>query len=282
MKLVRFGPAGAERAGLIDDNNILRDLSAIAKDIDGKALSNGLLQRLNGLDTASLPQVDEPVRLGPCVAPPSKIVCIGLNYVDHAREGGRPIPAEPLLFLKAPSSVTGPDDPIIIPEGATKTDWEVELAIIIGSKTRNIDEVSALDAVAGYALAGDISERDHQLRRGGEWTKGKSHDTFCPIGPWLVTKDELGPAENVALQTHVNGIVRQDGDTANLIFSIAHAVSYISRFMTLEAGDVILTGTPAGVGQSIKPDPVFLGPGDELMFKSPDLGQQTHLLVSQE
>lgn len=276
MKLVRYGRPGAERPGLIDAQGILRDLSAHTPDIDGPSLNGGLIVRLRGIDPQSLPQVEGDPRLGPCVAGSSKIVCIGLNYVDHAREGGRDIPKEPLLFLKAPSSITGPNDPILIPRDSERTDWEIELAIIIGKDARYVEEAQALDHVAGYALANDVSERDHQLRRGGEWTKGKSHDTFCPLGPWLVTTEELGEAGDIALNLSVNGIERQDGHTSNLIFGVAHAVAYISRFMTLKAGDIILTGTPAGVGQSIKPDPVFLRQGDMMTMTATGLGSQTH------
>jgi ureidoglycolate lyase len=207
---------------------------------------------------------------------PSKIVCIGLNYVDHAREGGRDIPKEPLLFLKAPSSITGPDDAIAIPRGSERTDWEIELAIVVGKDARYVDEDDALTHIAGYALANDVSERDHQLRRGGEWAKGKSHDGFCPLGPWLVTTDELADASDISLQLAVNGVARQDGHTSNLIFGVAHSLAYISRFMTLRAGDVILTGTPAGVGQSIKPEPVFLRAGDEMAMTGTGLGSQSH------
>jgi ureidoglycolate lyase len=278
MKLVRYGRAGAERPGLIDAQGTLRDLSSHTTDIDGPALNGGLIERLRQLDPGSLPTVDGIPRLGPCVAGTSKIVCIGLNYVDHAREGGREIPKEPLLFLKAPSSITGPDDPILTPRGSQRTDWEIELAIIIGKDARCVSEPEAMACVAGYALANDVSERDHQLRRGGEWTKGKSHDTFCPLGPWLVTTDELGQAHNIALTLAVNGIERQNGHTSNLIFGVAHSVSYISQFMTLKAGDVVLTGTPAGVGQSIKPEPVFLRQGDVMTMTGSGLGTQTHKL----
>lgn len=280
MKLVRFGQPGAERPGLIDRQGTLRDLSSHIADIDGPSLNAGLIERLLELNPSDFPIVKGEPRLGPCVAGTSKIVCIGLNYVDHAKEGGREIPKEPLLFLKAPSSITGPDDPIVIPRGAERTDWEIELAVIIGKDARYVPEDEALDHVAGYTLANDVSERDHQLRRGGEWTKGKSHDSFCPLGPWLVTTDELGDAANIALNLTVNGIERQNGHTSNLIFSVAHAVSYISQFMTLKAGDVVLTGTPAGVGQSIKPEPVFLRSGDVLIMSADGLGMQTHTFKS--
>lgn len=280
MKLVRYGQPGAERPGLIDAQGILRDLSAHTSDIDGPNLNDGLVERLLQFDPFALPAVEGTPRLGPCVAGSSKVVCIGLNYVDHAREGGRDIPLEPLLFLKAPSSITGPDDPILIPRGSVRTDWEIELAIIIGTDARYVAQADALGHVAGYALANDVSERDHQLRRGGEWTKGKSHDTFCPLGPWLVTTDELGEAGDLSLTLSVNGVERQNGHTSNLIFGVAHSVSYISQFMTLKAGDVILTGTPAGVGQSVKPDPVFLRPDDILTMTGSGLGTQSHSLVA--
>ncbi|MGI6851018.1 fumarylacetoacetate hydrolase family protein [Mesorhizobium sp. 1B3] len=280
MKLVRYGRPGAERPGLIDAQGVLRDLSAHTPDIDGPSLDSGLIERLLPLDLRTLPVVEGAPRLGPCVAGPSKIVCIGLNYVDHAREGGRELPREPLLFLKAPSSITGPDDPILIPRGSERTDWEIELAVIIGKEARYVAEADALNHVAGYALANDVSERDHQLRRGGEWTKGKSHDTFCPLGPWLVTTDELGEAGDLSLTLAVNDVERQNGHTSNLVFGVAHSVSYISQFMTLEPGDVILTGTPAGVGQSIKPDPVFLRPGDRMTMTGSRLGVQSHTFVA--
>jgi ureidoglycolate lyase len=279
MKLVRYGQPGEERPGLIDAQGVLRDLSAHAHDIDGRSLAEGLVDRLRAVDPASLAPVEGAPRLGPCIAGSSKIVCIGLNYAGHAREGGREIPREPLLFLKATTSITGPNDPVVIPRGSERTDWEVELAVIIGRQARYLDEASALDHVAGYALANDVSERDHQLRRGGEWTKGKSHDSFCPIGPWLATTDELGEAGDIALSLTVNGIERQNGHTSDLIFGIPHAVAYISQFMTLNAGDIILTGTPAGVGQSIKPDPVFLRQGDVMTMTASGLGSQSHICI---
>lgn len=280
MKFVRYGLAGNERPGVIDAAGNIRDLSAYTDDINGAALAAGLIDKVASLNLEMLPFAPEKQRLGSPIAEPSKIVCIGLNYVDHALEGGRAIPDEPVLFMKSTTSITGPNDTILIPQNSIRTDWEIELGVVIAKDTHYVSEDDALSCVAGYVLANDISERDHQLRRGGEWTKGKSHDTFCPLGPWLVSQDELGDASDIGLQLSVNNIQRQNGHTRDLIFSVAYSVAYISQFMTLRAGDIILTGTPAGVGQSIKPDPVFLHANDTMTMSATGLGQQTHVFAN--
>ena len=279
MKLVRFGPQHEEKPGIIDAAGNIRDLSGLVGDIDGAAISPENLQRIAQIVPESLPMVDAGVRLGACVGKVGKFVCIGLNYVDHAREAGREIPAEPVVFMKATSSICGPNDPIEIPPECVKVDWEVELGIVIGTQAKRIGEEDALGHIAGYCLVDDISERDYQSHRGGQWVKGKSLDTFGPLGPWLVTRDEVPDPRCLGIWQEVDGKRYQDGNTNDMIFSVAHLVSYLSNFMTLHPGDVIATGTPAGVGLGQKPEPVYLRSGETLRLGVDGLGEQTHLLV---
>jgi ureidoglycolate lyase len=279
MKLLRYGPAGQEKPGLLDRDGKIRDLSGAVRDIDGEALSPASLDRLPHLDPASLPLVSGTPRLGPCVGSVSKIVAIGLNYRLHAQEAGAAIPSEPIFFMKATSSICGPNDDVIIPKNSQKTDYEVELGIVIGSLTRHVSQSDARKHVAGYCVVNDVSEREFQIERGGQWTKGKSADTFCPTGPWLVTADEIPDPDKLALWTEVNGERRQNSNTADLIFGVDEIVSYVSQFMTLLPGDVIPTGTPSGVGMGFKP-PKFLKPGDRVRLSVEGLGEQNQLLVA--
>lgn len=278
MRLLRYGPKGQEKPAILDENGALRALSGVVRDIDGETLGEGLIDRLRAVDTESLPVVDGAQRLGPCVGRVGKIVALGLNYVEHAREGGRDIPQEPLLFMKATSSLCGPDDPIILPRGSVRTDWEVELAVIIGRTARYIEESEAATHIAGYALFNDLSERDHQLNRGGQWVKGKSHDSFGPLGPWLVTTDAVPDAGNIDLWLDVDGTRHQAANTSDMIFSVPFAIAYISQFMTLEPGDVVITGTPSGVGNGIRPEPKFLRAGQQVTLGGSGLGTQTHIV----
>jgi 2-keto-4-pentenoate hydratase/2-oxohepta-3-ene-1,7-dioic acid hydratase in catechol pathway len=279
MKLLRYGPRGQEKPGMLDRNGQLRDLSGAIKDLTPDALAPAALDKLKKLDPASLPAVSGNPRLGACVAGISKLVCVGLNYVDHAKEAGMQIPTEPVLFLKAISSLSGPNDPVMLPKGAEKGDWEVELGIVIGTKAQYVSVHDALKHVAGYCIANDVSERNYQLERGGNWSKGKSADTFCPLGPWLVTTDEVPDPQALDLFCEVSGQRMQNGSTRNMIFNCAHIVSYISHFMTLMPGDVIPTGTPAGVGQGMKP-PRFLRPGDVMRLGITGLGEQRQEVVA--
>ncbi len=278
MKLLRYGPKGQEKPGLLDKGGKIRDLSATIADVNPETLAPAALDRLRKLDPASLPLVAGEPRLGPCLTQIPKIVCVGLNYTDHAKETGAAIPKEPILFMKATSSLNGPNDDVMLPKGSQKGDWEVELGIVIGSVARYVSVHDSLKHVAGYCVVNDVSEREFQIERGGQWTKGKSADTFCPIGPWLVTADEVPDAGKLDLFCEVNGKKMQNGTTANLIFSVAHIVSYISHFMTLMPGDVIPTGTPAGVGLGMKP-PVFLKPGDTMRLGISGLGEQRQNVV---
>lgn len=279
MKLLRYGPPGAEKPGLIDKDGAIRDLSGVVPDIAGETLLPDAMARIQGLDPASLPTIEGEPRLGPCVGGVGKFVCIGLNYTDHAKEAGMPIPEEPVLFMKATSAIAGPDDPVAIPRGATKTDWEVELGLVIGKPAKYADEAEALSHVAGYCVINDVSEREHQLERSGQWVKGKSADGFGPIGPWLVSPDEVPDPQDLSLWLEVNGQRFQDGTTATMIFGVAHLVSYVSRFMSLQSGDVISTGTPPGVGHGRKP-PVYLKPGDVVRLGIDGLGIQRQELVA--
>jgi 2-keto-4-pentenoate hydratase/2-oxohepta-3-ene-1,7-dioic acid hydratase in catechol pathway len=278
MKLLRFGEPGRERPGLLDASGAVRDLSSAVADLDGAALSPASLARLAALDPASLPLAPADARLGPCVARPGKFICIGLNYADHARETGKEPPPEPIVFMKATSAFCGPNDEVEIPRGSEKTDWEVELGVVIGSVAKYVSEADALRHVAGYCVVNDVSERAFQSERGGQWTKGKSHDTFGPTGPWLVTADEIPDPQALDLWLDVDGSRRQTGNTRTMIFGVAHLVSYLSQFMTLEPGDVIATGTPPGVGMGMKP-PVFLRPGQEMRLGIEGLGEQRQRTV---
>lgn len=274
MKLLRYGPAGYEKPGMLDSQGRIRDLSAHVPDIDGAAISTDGLARLAALPLDSLPLVEGQPRLGPCVIGVSKVLCIGLNYSDHAAESNLPIPAEPILFHKATTSISGPNDDIVLPRGSTHTDWEVELGIVIGRKAQYVSESKAMDYVAGFCVVNDVSERQYQLERSGQWTKGKSSDTFCPIGPWLVTKDEISDPQALDMTLDVNGLRRQTGNTRTMIFAIKKLVSYVSEFMTLLPGDVIPTGTPPGVGMGQKP-PTYLQAEDVVELWIEGLGRQT-------
>jgi 2,4-didehydro-3-deoxy-L-rhamnonate hydrolase len=278
MKLVRFGRPGHEKPGLIDADGTLRDLSRVVKDITPEVLTPAGLKRLRGVKLARLPVVRSRPRLGCPVAGIGKMVCIGLNYTDHAEEVGLALPKEPTLFIKAPSAVCGPDDPTVRPRGGVKLDYEVELAAVIGRDARNVAEDRALAHVAGYCIVDDVSERAFQMEHGGTTTKGKSADTFGPVGPWLVTADEVGDPQALELWTTVNGEKRQNGSTAKMIFSVASLVAYVSRFMSLRPGDLISTGTPAGVGHGFKP-PRYLQPGDVVELGISGLGVQRHRVV---
>jgi 2-keto-4-pentenoate hydratase/2-oxohepta-3-ene-1,7-dioic acid hydratase in catechol pathway len=273
MKLLRYGEAGAEKPGLLDADGAIRDLSAHVDDIGGGALDPSSLARLAKLDPNSLPAVSGKPRLGACVAGVGKFICIGLNYSDHAAETGAAVPPEPIIFMKATSAIVGPDDTVRIPRGSEKTDWEVELGVVIGKKAKYVSEAEALDYVAGYCVSHDVSERAFQAERQGQWTKGKSCDTFGPIGPWLVTKDEVADPQNLSIWLKVNGQTMQDGSSKTMIYGVAFLVSYLSQFMSLMPGDVISTGTPPGVGMGMKP-PRYLKAGDVVELGIEGLGTQ--------
>ena len=273
MKLLRYGPQGQEKPGLLDGDGRIRDLSGNVSDLDGNVLSPERLGALANLDASSLPPVEGSVRLGPPVAGVGKIIAIGLNYADHAKESGMDLPTEPVVFMKAVTALSGPNDPVVLPRGSKKSDWEVELAAVVGRKAQYVEEEEALDFVAGYAVMNDVSEREYQLERGGQWVKGKSFDTSAPLGPWLVTRDEVPDPQNLNLWLEVNGHRRQNGNTSTMVFGVAHLISYLSRYMTLMPGDVITTGTPPGVGLGFKP-PVFLRPGDVMRLGVEGLGEQ--------
>ncbi|MGZ8996972.1 MAG: fumarylacetoacetate hydrolase family protein [Rhodospirillales bacterium] len=279
MKLVRYGPKGSEKPGLVDDAGHIRDLSGHVGDIAGDVLARDRLRRLAGIDQANLPLVEGVSRLGPPVAGVGKILAIGLNYRQHAEETGATVRSDPMLFSKAITSLSGPNDPIMLPRGSEKTDWEVELAVIIGSRAAYVDEDKALEVVAGYAVINDVSERAFQKERGGQFIKGKSADGFGPLGPWLVTPDEIADPQDLGLWCDLNGERRQDSNTAQMIFPVAYLVSHISQFMTLLPGDIIATGTPAGVGMGCKP-PRYLRAGDVLECSVEALGRQRHEVVA--
>ena len=279
MKLLRHGAVGAEQPGLVAPDGSLRDLTGVVADIGGAVLSDAGLAALRALDPMALPLVDPATRLGPCVAGTGKLICIGLNYADHAAEAGMAVPPEPVIFMKATSAICGPNDPIVIPRGALKVDWEVELAVIIGTRAKYVTEADALAHVAGYALTNDLSERSYQTERAGQWTKGKSCDGFGPIGPWLVTRDEVADPQNLGLWLSVNGARVQNGSTRTMVYGVAHLVSYLSQFMTLHPGDVISTGTPPGVGMGQKP-PRYLVPGDVVELGVDGLGQARQVAVA--
>jgi 2-keto-4-pentenoate hydratase/2-oxohepta-3-ene-1,7-dioic acid hydratase in catechol pathway len=273
MKLVRFGPVGKERPGIFDGEGQIRDLSGVVADIGPEVLSTAGLARLAALDLAGLPVVTGPVRYGPPVAVVPKFIAIGLNYSDHAAESGMAAPAEPVIFMKATSCIQGPDDQVVLPPGSVKSDWEVELGVVIGRRASHVAIVDALEHVAGYCTVNDLSEREYQLERGGTWDKGKGCDTFGPVGPWLVTADEVGDPQSLDMWLDVNGVRRQTGNTRTMIFTVAEIVSYVSRFMTLMPGDIITTGTPPGVGLGMKP-PLYLKPGDTMRLGIEKLGEQ--------
>jgi ureidoglycolate lyase len=273
MKLLRYGKAGHEKPALLDADGRIRDLSGIVADIAGDVLSDQGLAALRSLDHASLPLVGDGQRIGPCVGSVGKFLCIGLNYADHAAESNMPVPAEPIVFMKATSAICGPDDTVRIPRKSTKTDWEVELGVVIGRHAKYVSEAEALGYVAGYCVINDVSEREFQLERGGQWDKGKGSDTFGPIGPWLVTKDEVPDPQNLAMWLDVDGKRFQNGSTRTMVFGVAHLVSYLSQFMSLQPGDVIATGTPPGVGMGQKP-PLYLRAGQTMTLGIAGLGEQ--------
>ncbi|MDG1182521.1 MAG: fumarylacetoacetate hydrolase family protein [Tateyamaria sp.] len=272
MKLVRYGDTGAEKPGLMDGDT-LRELSSVVDDVTGATLDDATLDKLRAVDPATLPAVDGNPRIGPCVGNIGKFMCIGLNYKDHAIETGNPFPDHPILFMKANSAIVGPNDDTVMPRGSTKTDWEVELGVVIGKQAKYVSKENALDYVAGYCIVNDVSERDFQLNLTGTWTKGKSCDTFGPTGPWLVTRDEVEDVNNLAMSLHVNGKQMQTGNTSTMIFSVAECIEHLSGLMTLHPGDVISTGTPPGVGSGMKP-PVFLKVGDVVELEIEGLGKQ--------
>jgi len=274
MKLMRHGAKGLERPAIIDADGQLRDLSSVLADIGAADLHPASLARLAALDLARLPVVERPGRVAPPYAGLGKFICVGLNYADHAAESGLPVPPEPVIFMKATSAVIGANDAVVLPRDSQKSDWEVELGVVIGTRARYVTEDAALGHVAGYCVVNDLSERAYQLERGGTWDKGKGCDTFGPIGPWLVTADELPDPQNLALWLEVNGKRVQDGHTGTMVFGVAHLISYISRFMTLEPGDIISTGTPPGVGMGQKPTPIYLKPGDTMRLGIAGLGEQ--------
>ncbi|ERH52655.1 fumarylacetoacetate hydrolase family protein [Ectopseudomonas chengduensis] len=279
MKLLRYGPPGQEKPALVAADGSLRDLSLHVLDISPRTLDPKALDELRALDPLSLPRVEDGVRIGTPIANIGKLICVGLNYADHAKESNLPVPSEPVLFMKAISAICGPNDAVIIPRGSEKTDWEVELGIVIGRKAQYVEREQALEHVAGYCIVNDVSERAYQLERGGTWDKGKGCDTFAPIGPWLVTPDEIADLRNLDMHLSVNGETRQNGNTRTMIFSIDEIVSYISQFMTLNPGDVICTGTPPGVGAGMQP-PQFLKPGDRMRLSISGLGEQCQNVVA--
>ena len=274
MKLLRTGNKGQEQAAILDADGQIRSLAGIVTDIDAGVLSPAGLARLRELDLSSLPVIAAGGRIGTPWVGCGKFICIGLNYADHAAEAGMPIPAEPILFTKAVSAIQGPNDPVVMPRDSVKTDWEVELGVVIGTRARYVEQADALAHVAGYCVVNDVSEREYQLERGGTWDKGKGCDTFGPVGPWLVTADEVGDPQQLALSLEVNGRRVQNGSTATMIFTVAELISYVSRFMTLEPGDIISTGTPPGVGMGLKPVPQFLRAGDTMALSIAGLGEQ--------
>jgi len=281
MKLLRHGERGLEKPGLMHDDGTIRDLSGVVPDIAGDVLSDEGLARIRAADPSTLPVVDAGTRLGACVGGTGKFMCIGLNYADHAAESGMQVPSEPVLFMKATSAICGPNDPIIIPRGSEKTDWEVELAVIIGTKAKYVTEAEALNHVAGYAVANDVSERSFQAERQGQWTKGKSCDNFGQLGPWLVTRDEVADPQDLPMYCRVNGETMQDGSTRTMVYGVAHLVSYLSQFFTLHPGDVISTGTPPGVGLGMKPQR-FLRAGEVVELGIQGLGDQRQTCVADE
>lgn len=274
MKLLRYGAKGAEKPGMLDARGQVRDLSTVLPDIGAATLTRAGLAPLRALDPASLPLVDRPGRLAPPWSGMGKFICIGLNYADHAAESGLPVPAEPVVFMKPTSAVVGCNDPVVLPQESVKTDWEVELGVVIGERARYVSEADAMNHVAGYCVVNDVSEREYQIERGGTWDKGKGCDTFGPVGPWLVTADEIADPQALDMWLDVNGKRYQNGSTRTMVFGVAQLVSYVSRFMTLYPGDLISTGTPPGVGMGQKPTPVYLKAGDEMRLGIAGLGEQ--------
>jgi 2-keto-4-pentenoate hydratase/2-oxohepta-3-ene-1,7-dioic acid hydratase in catechol pathway len=279
MKLVRFGPKGREKPGILDKTGTLRDLSRVVPDITPETLADGAIAKIRKVKPENLPLAPKRVRIGSCVGGVRNFIAIGLNYADHAAETGAAIPKEPIIFNKAPSCIVGPNDDVVIPKGSKKTDWEVELAVVIGKGGSYIDEAKAMSHVAGYTVCHDVSEREYQIERGGQWTKGKGCPTFGPLGPWLVTRDEIKDVQNLDMFLDVNGKRMQTGNTQTMIFGVAFLVSYLSQFMTLEAGDVITTGTPPGVGMGMKPTPQYLKGRETIRLGVAGLGEQVQKVV---
>lgn len=279
MKLLRYGAKGAEKPGILATDGSVRDLSGMVDDISGATLGDNALEKLRAIDLTSLPMVEGDPRIGPCVGNVGKFICIGLNYADHAAESGMELPAEPVIFFKATSAITGPNDTVEIPRGSVKTDWEVELGVVIGKEAKYISEDEALDHVAGYCVVNDLSERDFQLHRSGQWVKGKSADTFGPIGPWLVTRDKVPDPQNLPMYLEVNGHRYQDGSTKTMHFDVATVISHLSQFMSLQPGDVISTGTPPGVGMGQEPQ-TYLKPGDTMELGIEGLGVQRQDVIA--
>ncbi len=280
MKLLRYGPAGQEKPGLLDDQGNIRDLSGIVDDIAGEVISEAGLQRLAQLDHQKLPKVAGQPRIGPCVGRVGKFICIGLNYADHAAESGAQVPPEPVVFMKATSAIIGPNDAVEIPRQSVKTDWEVELGVVIGKPAKYVSEAEAMSHVAGYCVVNDVSEREFQIERAGTWDKGKGCDTFGPIGPWLVTRDEIANPNNLDLWLSVDGKKYQNGNTRTMVYQVPFLVSYLSQFMSLQPGDVISTGTPPGVGMGQKPSPIYLEPGQEMHLGVAGLGEQRQRTIA--
>ncbi len=277
MKFLRYGPQGQEKPGVLDQDGNIRDLGGVITDLKGDALAD--FGWAKGLDLSSLPLVSGSPRLGACVAGTGKFICIGLNFADHAAESGMDVPPEPVIFMKATSAIVGPNDDVAIPRGSVATDWEVELGVVIGKTAKYVSKENALDHVAGYCVINDVSERDFQIRRSGQWTKGKSCDTFGPTGPWLVTRDEIADPQNLKMWLTVNGVTKQDGSSKTMVYGVAHVVSYLSQFMSLQPGDIISTGTPPGVGMGFKP-PQYLKAGDVIELGIEGLGTQKQLVVA--
>ena len=288
MKLLRYGKSttrssgGNEKPGMLDESGVLRDLSGLFNDIAGETLLPENIERIRNTDPTTLPEVDGNPRLGPCVGQIGKFICIGLNYSDHAKEAGLSVPPEPIIFTKYTSAICGANDDVIIPRNSVKTDWEVELGVVIGKPAKYVDEKSALDHVAGYCVINDISEREFQIERSGQWVKGKSCDTFGPTGPWLVTPDEVGDPQNLDLWLEVDGKRYQEGNTQTMVFGVAHLIHYLSQFFTLHSGDIISTGTPPGVGLGQKPEPLYLRAGQTMHLGIEKLGVQTQNLVAEK
>ena len=281
MKLLRYGEPGQERPGMLDKSGLIRDLSGHINDISEETLLPINIEKLKKIDFNSLPEVSGDVRLGPCVGKIGNFICICLNYSDHAKESNMEVPKEPVIFSKITSSICGPNDDVIIPRNAIKTDWEVELGVVIGKTSKYVDEKDALDHVAGYCVINDLSEREYQLERSGQWIKGKSCDTFGPIGPWLVTPDEVGDPQNLDLWLDVDGIRYQDGNTRTMIFGVAYLIHYLSQYFTLQPGDVISTGTPPGVGLGQKPNPIYLRSGQKMHLGIEKLGVQNQVTIDE-
>jgi ureidoglycolate lyase len=277
---MRIGAQGAEKPALLASDGTIRDLSGLVEDIAGETLTPAGLERLRSADIKNLPTLDSSERIGPCVGRVGKFICVGLNYADHAAESGLALPSEPVIFMKATSAICGPNDNVIIPKNSKKTDWEVELGVVIGKEARYIEEADALGHVAGYCVVNDLSEREFQIERAGQWVKGKSADTFGPIGPWLVTSDEIPDPQNLSMWLEVDGYRHQNGSTKTMVFGVAKVVSYISQFMSLQPGDIITTGTPPGVGMGVKPEPVYLRPGQTMRLGIDGLGEQQQTTVA--